>query len=362
MDVSAKIKGITYTPFLCPNLETFSIDCLEYALSKYRSFILDINNKQVAVSWWVTPKRTRSYPYARVYDTLSFTGKKVTIIPIYKDEGKDGDRDFLQWDTISLMSLLGIYTIISYYYDAKSSSNYKQKITAQKFDTDHIKDEIYKLLSYQSDALHWNLNQTDKVGEIGKKALAAYEKISERLGVTMHSKEWAEDRILELLKGKENFTTLSRKLAEKAQSREVSTIQPKEHLVPNSKAKLTIDNFLGGKYYFTVDEIHIVKNTLYLIEGKHSKRSLIPSLEDIKDGLVKMMLFTNLKEVKIGDKEYSHIAELKLTSEMKFSKESLNEDQLNQLRLLKQESEKNNFHIVLNDLDLGNIDLTGAIC
>jgi hypothetical protein len=28
-------------------------------------------------------------------------------------KGKDGDRDFLQWDTISLMSLLGIYVIIA---------------------------------------------------------------------------------------------------------------------------------------------------------------------------------------------------------------------------------------------------------
>jgi hypothetical protein len=359
MDVSAKITGITYTPFLCRDLEIFNIDFLENALLKSGSFILDINKQgQVAISWWVSPKRTRSYPYARVYDTLSFLGKRVTIIPIMKDEGKEGDRDFLQWDTISLMSLLGVYTIISYYNDAESSSRYKQKITNQKFDMNHIKDEIYKLLSYKSDALHWNLDQTDKVGEIAKKALASYEEISKRLGVEMHSKESAEHRIVELLKGKENFITLSRKLAEKAQNREASTIQPKEHLVPNRKAKLTIDNFLGGRYYFTVDEIQIDKNTLYLIEGKHSKQSLIPSLDDIKDGLIKMVLFTNLKEVKIGDKEYSPIAVLKLTSEMEFSKERLNKSQLNQLRLLKQESEKNNFRIILDNLDLDNIDLT----
>ena len=69
-------------------------------------------DNEFAVSWWVSPKRTRSYPYARVYDTLGFSGKKATIIPIIKDEGKDGDRDFLQWDTISLMSLLGVYVIV----------------------------------------------------------------------------------------------------------------------------------------------------------------------------------------------------------------------------------------------------------
>ncbi|MGC9043411.1 MAG: hypothetical protein ACP5KG_06100, partial [Myxococcota bacterium] len=75
-------------------------------------------------SWWVSPKRTRSYPDARVYDTLSFEGKKVTIIPIINDEGREGDRDFLQWDTISLMSLLGVYVIIGYYKNAEKSKRY----------------------------------------------------------------------------------------------------------------------------------------------------------------------------------------------------------------------------------------------
>lgn len=70
------------------------------------TFILQIDaENRFAVSRWVSLKRTRLYPYPRVYDSLGFAGKKVTIIPIVKDEGKDGDRDFLQWDTVSLMSL-----------------------------------------------------------------------------------------------------------------------------------------------------------------------------------------------------------------------------------------------------------------
>ena len=358
MDVSAKITGVTYTTFLCRGLEIFSINDFEYALSNSASFILKISeNRQVAVSWWVSPKRTRSYPYARVYDTLSFQGKKITIIPILKDEGKEGDRDFLQWDTISLMSLLGVYTIVSYYDNAEQSSRYTQKITNQRFDMNHLKGEINNLLSYQSDALHWNLDQIDKVGIIGGKALNSYAAISEKLGVEMHSKESAEHRILELLKGKENFMILSRKLAEEAQKREVITVQPKENLVSDTKATLTIQNYLGGLYYFTADEIHIENDNLFLIEGKHSKQSLIPSLGDIKDGLVKMILFTNLKEVKIGDKEYSPIAVLKLTSETEFSKTLLSKSQLNQLQTLKEEAEKNNFLVVVNDTDLRNLKI-----
>ncbi|MGQ9848115.1 MAG: hypothetical protein ACUVQP_11545 [Bacteroidales bacterium] len=357
MDVLAKITGIEYSPFLCRNLHTFSIEHIDDALSKEGTFILSIDKKrQIALSWWVSAKRTRSYPYARVYDSLSFQGKKATIIPIMKDEGKEGDRDFLQWDTISLMSLLGVYTIISYYSNAEKSSRYTQKITNQRFDITHIKGEITSLLSYQSDALHWNLAQIDKVGEISQKALESYEKISKRLGVEMHLKESATKRVDELLKGKENFMMLSRSLAKKAQDRESITVQPKEKL-SGVKATLTIENYLGGCYFFTCDEVYIEDGSIFLIEGKHSKQSFIPSLEDIKDGLLKMILFTNLKEVKRGNVDYTPVPILKLTSDMEFSRESLSKSQRDTLLLLKKEAEENNFQVLVNDTNLQEIAL-----
>ena len=58
----------------------------------------------------MSPKRTRSYPYERVYNSLRIS-KKITVIPVIKDEGAKGDRDFLQWDTISLMSLLDVFVL-----------------------------------------------------------------------------------------------------------------------------------------------------------------------------------------------------------------------------------------------------------
>ena len=83
MDLSAKIKGIKYSPKLFRELKTYKISELGSALSQDGSFILNFGKKNnIALSWWVSAKRTRSYPYARVYDTLSFGGKKVTIIPI----------------------------------------------------------------------------------------------------------------------------------------------------------------------------------------------------------------------------------------------------------------------------------------
>jgi len=290
MEIQAEIIGIKYKPFLCKKLEEISLDNFAHALSKNANFILNLDNmNKFAISWWVSPKRTRSYPYARVYDTLGFAGKKVTIIPILKDEGKRGDRDFLQWDTISLMSLLGVYVIISYYISAEPSRRFNNKITKQMFDVEQIKEELEKLLNYQSDALHWNLEQIEKIGKIGEIALQAYEKISQKLGIEMHSKSSAEKRIQKLMDGKKSFMRLSRDLAKKAQIRESLTTQPKEYL-SGKKAILTIKNYLGGFYYFTADEARIEGDRIFLVEGKHSKSSILPSLEDIKDGLLKKVL------------------------------------------------------------------------
>jgi hypothetical protein len=349
INISANINGIRYTPFLCRKLHTFNISELSEALSKEATFILRVDDKnQIAMSWWVSAKRTRSYPYTRIYDFLSFSGKKLTVIPIVKDEGKEGDRDFLQWDTISLMSLLSVYVIISYYKYADKSLRYKNKITNQRFDVEQIKFEMKKLLSYQSDALHWNIEQINKVGELGKNALVSYEKISNSLVIEMHSKESAEKRIKELLKEKEAFMNLSRGLAQKAQQRESITVQPKEKLV-GVKAALTIKNYLGGNYYFTSDEAEINNENISLIEAKHSKENKLPSIGDIKDGLLKMILFTNLENVKIDNKNYNPIPVLKLTTGVGFNIKNISGPNKEMLNLLKKEAEINKFRIIINN-------------
>ena len=349
MDIFADIKGVKYTPLLCKSLDIFNADEIDKALSTKATFILKVSPEhQTAVSWWVSPKRTRSYPYTRVYDTLNFSGKKIMIIPFLKDEGKEGDRDFLQWDTISLMSLLGGYVIITYYADASKSTRYKHKITNQRFDPEEIKSKIEELLSYQSDALHWNLSEVKHVGEIGQRALRAYTYISEKLNVEMHSWKSAEKRINLLLGDKAEFMTLLRNLAQKAQERERLTTQPKEHLT-GIKGTLTIKNYLGGYYYLTCDEIEIHGDEIYLIEGKHTRTSKLPSLTDIKDGLLRMILFTNLENLRVDEVNYNPVPILKLTTGDGFSIKSLNRSQERLLTDLKKEAETNGFRVMIND-------------
>jgi hypothetical protein len=66
-----------------------------------------------------------------------------------------------------------------------------------------------------------------------------------------------------------------------------------------SKAKITITNYLGGQYFLTVDEILLTEDKVILIEGKHSKNAVLPSKGDIKDGLLKMILYCNLKKLRL---------------------------------------------------------------
>jgi len=347
MRLSAKIRGIKYKPLLCRTLKLFDFSNLDKALNSASTFILKLSEEnKVAISWWVSPKRTRSYPYARIYDTLAFSGKKITLIPIFKDEGKDGDRDFLQFDTVSLMSLLGIYVIIAYYKYAEKSHEYENKITNQRFDVEYIKIQIRNILSYQSDALHWNLEHINEAGNIGIKALEYYERISQQLNVQMHSSERAKTRIVGLLKGRDEFIKFSRKLSEEAQFRESITIQPKENLT-GEKSVITIQNYLGGCYYFTADEVEIKGDNVFLIEGKHSRNNSIPNLEDIKDGLLKMILFSNLDDVRVENKSYNSRAVLKLTAKNNINENLLTPVQKEILNLLKDEAKINNFKVIL---------------
>jgi len=54
---------------------------------------------------------------------------------------------------------------------------------------------------------------------------------------------------------------------------------------------------------------------LHLIESKHSKNGKLPSVGDVKDGLLKMMLYTNLENVSIEDNLFVSLPVLRLTSE-----------------------------------------------
>ncbi|WP_104722666.1 hypothetical protein [Helicobacter mesocricetorum] len=148
----------------------------------------------------------------------------------------------------------------------------------------------------------------------------------------------------------------SRQKAQQAQNRESLTLQPKEYIGIGQKSKIIIKNYLGGQYFFTVDDILLKDGTLYLCESKHSKNSLLPSNDDIKDGLLKLMLYNNLSKIDGYD---SFKIVLRLTSNLLQNSVTLpNEDlesfmknnafsisQIATLEALNVESKQNHFEI-----------------
>ncbi|MCF6240603.1 MAG: hypothetical protein L3J74_04570 [Bacteroidales bacterium] len=355
MDITAKITGIEYKPKLTSDLTVFEFD--NFNINELpANCLINYNGFSFGLSKWVSPKRTRSYPYERVYNTLG-TAKRITVIPIIKDEGKNGDRDFIQWDTVSLMSLLDVFVVFAYYKTAEKHKSLDDKITNQQFDNELVKQKITEIKNYHSSALHWNLKEIENsFPDLIKKVKTSYNEIRKRLNVSFHNEQGIDRFANQFINGVKDFMQTSRQKAQEAQNREMQTIQPKEALSTLTKATITIENYLGGKYYFTTDEINLKKDKIYLIEAKHSKNSLLPSIGDIKDGLLKMILYTNLKNVSVRGNEYSAIPVLKLTSSKLTNNieqsnfeinKQLNKKQKEMLKKLFNEANENNFQIII---------------
>jgi len=368
LKLHGRISKIEYKSFLRKELNTLPY---QKDVNEWESRNLVQKNETIySVSKWVSPKRTRSYPYARVYDTLSASsGKTLTIIPIVKDEGINGDIDYLQWDTISLMSLLNVYAIIAYYSYAIKNPRKENKITKQKFDSRFVKALIDKISDYHSSALHWNLNQLEpeKLDELMTIVIENYRMISNKTGVKLHNEQNLESFRKRIISDYESFLNFSRDKAQKAQNREVLTIQPKELLGKGEKASIEIKNFYGGLYYFTIDEVITSEGKYRLIESKHTKSSLLPSNDDIKDGLLKMIVYSNIDKLEDITHENSYqvnfVPVIRLTSsklrgkisstdnELKFEsflqENSFNKEQITVFYNLFKEAKMNKFEAII---------------
>ena len=358
-EISGEVEKINYKQFVNDSLRETKLENFDINKS-LGSFVLDNGKEKIAVSRWISPKRTRSYPYERVYDTLPFP-KRVTIIPVVKDEGLGGERDFLQWDTISLLTLLDVHVVLAYYNDAAKNLKRNDQITAQKLDNSYVLSRLNEIFNFRGTAREWNERETKELKNVFEKAKLSYREISKNTKTYLHD-EAALNELIKLAENPERFAQFSRSKSQRGQSRELQSIQPKEALSTDTKGGVTITNIGGGKYFFTCDETKVENNTLFLIEDKHSQRTILPSENDIKDGLLKMMVYTNLKNVRVGKSPVTEKAVLRLTSSKligslnsasneedaaKFLQANLlNVSQANLIKKLFREARENNFTII----------------
>ncbi len=365
-EISGEVERIKYKQFVNDNLRETKFENFDINKST-GAFVLDDGAEKIAVSRWISPKRTRSYPYERVYDTLAFAGKKATIIPVVKDEGLGGERDFLQWDTISLLSLLNVYFIPAFYSEAVKNEKRADQITAQKFDNNYTNSRLKEIFDFKGTARDWNEREAKQLKAIFEKAKASYAEISRNTKTYLHD-DAALNQLIKLAATPEAFAQFSRNKSKRGQSRELQSIQPKEALSTDTKGGVTITNLAGGKYFFTCDETRVEGKTLFLIEDKHSQRAVLPSENDIKDGLLKMMIYTNLKNVRVGKMPIAEKAVLRLTSfklagsinsassdedaAKFFQANALDAAKQNLIKKLFQEARENNFTIILEHAEI----------
>lgn len=309
------------------NLPVYDFEGFEVNDAKSAGLVHLSGETYLAYSKWSSPKRTRTYPFARIYDTYSYGGKIVTIIPVFKDEGagereNDTNLDRVNYITYSWMNLSNIYIILAWYVDAQRKD--RSRITKQVLDNEYIRDKMRAIAEYKIDAHHWNQEHfCREFIPIYQRAMDAYKQLSEKLEVSMHSEEShraflesvrdvAEPHLLDV----DRFRDLTLRRSQRSAQHESVTQHQMENLsLSGMKAIFHLTNYLGGIYHLTADEVYMLSDTEVVIrECKNTSRHFLPSINDIKDGLFKLLLFSRLEQVAVQGKPMSASVELRLTS------------------------------------------------
>ena len=325
LSLTGFIKGAEYIPHLNPDkFEEYSIT--QFDVNQAQSYgLIDLGTpgNNLAFSKWVSPKRTRSYPFARIYNTLHFNTKNVTIIPIIKDEGAGTqNNDRINFITFSWMNLLNIYIILAWYEDAERKPGTTDRITNQILNVESVREKLIEISRYQMSALHWNTTHFEEDFEaVYLNAVAGYKKISQEKNAAIHSPQ-NHLRTLEKFKVNDSFSLTAFKEASlprssEAAHRESLTTHVLESLEEDTKGTFRISNYLGGIYYLTADEVYWEGDQLVIQESKNSSKGKLPSEDDIKDGLFKLILFANMEKVTVDGREnVQFITQLKLTGNL----------------------------------------------
>jgi hypothetical protein len=235
-----------------------------------------------------------------------------------KDEGLDGDLDKIQYSTISWMNLLNVYIVLAYYGSANKNYSSKQKgrnkLTSQKLDASIVNEQIDAILNYKQSALHWNRTLfEDRFTEIFEKAIDSYELISTKTNVKVHPRNPKIKYLNVVKQDHSKFRDESLKGSQGAAFRESKTKHFKEYLEDGDKCIFLIENYLGGVYHLTADEVLRERGKYIIQESKNSTENFLPSLSDIRDGLFKLILFSNLDSLKLNGRKVRFLTRLKLT-------------------------------------------------
>jgi len=211
-----------------------------------------------------------------------------------------------------------VYIVLAYYERADKNRSSKQKrrdkLTNQKLNTETVKDQIRTIISYKQSALHWNRTLFEsRFIEIYEKAIASYELISSKTNVKVHPSGTKLQYLESVRKDYRRFRDISLRGSQGAALRESKTEHAQEYLEDGGKSIFLIENYLGGVYHLTTDEVLHGRSGYIIQESKNSTKKFLPSISDIKDGLFKLILFANLDSLKVRGRKVKFSTRLKLT-------------------------------------------------
>lgn len=272
-----------------------------------------------AYSKWSSPKSSRSLPSARIYNTYHEQTKRVSVIPVLKDEGYTSpNNDRLNYMTYSRMNLMSVYVILTWYESAKQKKTRQDRITAQLMNNEIVLAKMRELKRAQKSALHWNeLHFKSHFEQLFRKAVESYQRIGRENNVEMHAAEnhlkILDEYLVDGIFSLDAFAKHSLKRSFAAAHRESMTAHELEHLSDGGKAVFNLENRLGGIYHVTADEVFWEEGRLVIQESKNAPNQPMPSAQSVKDGLFKNILFKEIDELYLDGKPIDFTTRLKLT-------------------------------------------------
>ena len=199
--IEGKVGNQKYIFTSKPDLE--EIPFVEAMKDKKRSFLSKFSNgEKIAISVWTTPKRTKTPPWPRVYSTLPYPGKKITIIPVQASYGLYGDKNIIQPATISWITSLGVYLIIGVYTNADKKPKGKQSANANpskkptkgkivftdfQYDLIEIENQITDIITGNIEIRDWNQMQIKKIPELLYKATEHNKRLGKELDIIVQN-------------------------------------------------------------------------------------------------------------------------------------------------------------------------------
>lgn len=303
--IEGKVGNQKYIFTSKPDLE--EIPFVEAMKDKKRSFLSKFSNgEKIAISVWTTPKRTKTPPWPRVYSTLPYPRKKISIIPVQASYGLYGDKNIIQPATISWITSFGVYVIIGVYTNAdkkpkgkqsananpsKKSTKGKMVFTDFQYDLIEIENQITNIITGNIEIHDWNQMQIKKIPELLYEATEHNKRLGKELDVIVQNFRNIERDLVSWKQDYSKFLSDHDEKSISAQNREFKSSQKLEK-VPGKKGKVDIDVPDFPKLHLTADsmEVDVNQKIITLLEGKNTKDKL-PSKDMVVEQLVKLMIF-----------------------------------------------------------------------